>query len=78
MSKVDIYTSDTCHYCHLAKDFFDQYNIMYTEHSVSKDSEARKTLMRKGVMSVPYIVIDGEEIQGFDEDTLKQKLNIGN
>ncbi|MFZ5351144.1 MAG: glutaredoxin family protein [Bacillota bacterium] len=76
MSKVDIYTSDTCHYCHLAKDFLDKNNVDYTEHSVTKDIEARKILMKKGVMSVPYIVIDGDEIQGFDEDFLKQKLNV--
>ncbi len=76
MSDIQIYTSETCHYCHEAKEFFEKNNIDYTERSVTKDTEARKTLMKKGIMSVPFIVINGEEIQGFDEEQIKDKLNL--
>ncbi|TDT46041.1 glutaredoxin-like YruB-family protein [Fonticella tunisiensis] len=76
MAKVEIYTSDTCHFCHAAKEYFKENNIEYTEHNISKDMEARKTLMKKGYMSVPLIIIDGEEILGFDKDRIKNLLNL--
>lgn len=76
MAKVEIYTSNTCGYCHAAKEFFEANGIEYIEHNVSKDVEARKTLIKKGIMSVPLIIIDGEEIMGFDEAKIKSLLNI--
>lgn len=76
MHKIDIYTSSTCKYCHMAKDFFKKNNIDFVEHNVSEDPEARKELMKKGYMSVPVIIVDGEEILGFDQDKLKGLLNI--
>lgn len=76
MPNVDIYSSDTCTYCHLAKEFFKNNNIEYTEHNISKDMDARKTLMKKGVMSVPFIIINNEEVLGFDEEKIKTLLNL--
>lgn len=76
MKNVEIYSSDTCTYCHMAKEFFKANNVEYTEHNISKDMEARKTLMRKGIMSVPLIVIEDEEILGFDEGRIKELLNL--
>lgn len=76
MKKVDIYTSSSCVYCHEAKEFFQENNIDFTEYNISDDIEARKTLMKKGYRSVPLIVIDGEEILGFDKDEIEQKLSI--
>lgn len=74
MSKIDIYTSNECHFCHEAKDFFKEKNMEFTEHNVSKDPNARKFLMKKGVMSVPYIVIDDEEILGFDREKIQNLI----
>lgn len=71
MSKVEIYTSNDCHFCHEAKNYFQENNIDYTEHNVSSDINARKFLMKKGVMSVPFIIVDDKEILGFDKDKLQ-------
>lgn len=76
MANVEIYTSNTCTYCHAAKEFFQANNVEYTEHNISEDVEARKALMKKGIMSVPFIVINGEEILGFDEAKIKSALNL--
>lgn len=76
MAKIDIYTSDTCGYCHAAKDFFTENNVEYTEHNISKDTEARKFLIGKGIRGVPFIIVDGEEVYGFDEDILKDLLKL--
>lgn len=76
MSKVEIYTSDTCGYCHQAKDFLQSNNIDYLEYNISRDLNARKTLMRKGYMSVPLLVINGEEILGFDRERICSILGL--
>ncbi|WP_279287724.1 glutaredoxin family protein [Clostridium tyrobutyricum] len=47
MSKVDIFTSSTCQYCHAAKEFFKENNVDYVEHNITTDAEARKDLMKK-------------------------------
>lgn len=76
MKKIDIYTSSTCKYCHMAKDFFKENDIPFTEHNVSENPEARKELMKKGYMSVPVIIVDGEEMVGFDQEKLKELLGL--
>ncbi|MDW8802157.1 glutaredoxin domain-containing protein [Clostridium sp. A1-XYC3] len=76
MKKVDIYTSNTCGYCHAAMDYFQENNVEFTEHNISENAEARKELMKKGHRSVPVIVIDGEEIIGFDKERVSSLLGL--
>lgn len=76
MKKIEIYTSDTCGYCHAAKDYFNQNNVQFTEYNISSNPEARKELMKKGYRSVPLIVIDSEEILGFDKDKIDSILGL--
>ncbi|SHK17046.1 glutaredoxin family protein [Tepidibacter formicigenes] len=71
---VEIYTSNTCGYCNMAKDYFKEKNIEYIEHNVSEDPDARKKLMKMGYMSVPVIVIEGEEVLGFDRNRIDELL----
>jgi glutaredoxin 3 len=76
MNKVEIYTSDTCGYCHMAKDFFKENNIEYIEYNISEDSEAKKALIKKGYRSVPVININGEEMIGFDKEKVVSILGL--
>lgn len=71
---VIIYTSNTCGYCHTAKDYLDNLGVEYNERNVSTDMDARKELMQKGFMGVPVILIDDEVIQGFDKARIDQLL----
>lgn len=74
MKKVIVYTSDTCKYCHLAKDYLNENNIEFEEKNVSSDLDHRKELMKKGFMGVPVIIVDDEVIQGFDKEKLEALL----
>lgn len=75
--KITIYTTPTCHFCHMAKDFFNENNIKYAEKDVSTDLEARKEAVEKsGQMGVPIIEIDGQIIVGFNEPMLRELLNL--
>lgn len=72
---VTIYTSNTCPYCVSAKEYFQEKGISYTEKNIQTDSEARKELMSKGHMGVPVIVIDGEEVVGFNKSKIDELLS---
>ena len=49
--------------------------VDYTEKNIQTDKEARKELMNMGHMGVPVILIDGEEIVGFDKTKIDQLLS---
>ena len=78
MKKIQIYTSPTCHYCHMAKDFFTGNAIPYEEFDVMTDVAKRQEMIEKsGQMGVPVIVIGDDEIMvGFDEKHLKSILGL--
>ncbi len=75
--EVTIYTTPTCHFCHMAKDYFAEKNVEYTEHDVSTNLEARQEMMSKsGQMGVPQIVIGEELVVGFDRPRIDQLLGL--
>ena len=75
MSKVSIYTTPTCSYCHMAKSYFSQNNIEYKEYDVSKDQDKAHEMVHKtGQMGVPVIVIGNEVIVGFDKQGIEMTL----
>ena len=77
MPKVTIYSTPTCHFCHMAKIFFKENNIAYTEHNVAADLAKRKEMIEKsGQMGVPVILIDNNLIVGFDKPKIVQLLGL--
>jgi glutaredoxin-like YruB-family protein len=76
LKKVEIYTSKSCSYCHAAKEFLSQNNISFTEYDITQDAQARRELMKKGYRSVPLIIIENEEISGFDKEKLLSILKL--
>lgn len=77
MVTVTIYTTPTCVYCKMTKEFFKEHNVQYIEKDVASDAAAREEMMRKsGQMGVPVIDIDGELVVGFDKDRLSELLKI--
>ena len=74
---VSIYSTPTCHFCHLAMDFFNEHGIAYTEYDVAADIKKRKEMVDKsGQMGVPVIDVDGKIMVGFNEDSLAKALGI--
>ena len=75
---VKIYTTPTCTYCKMAKEFFDENNVRYENVDVTQDEVARNEMVEKsGQMGVPVIDIDGEIVVGFNKDKLAELLGIG-
>ena len=77
MKKVIIYSTPTCHFCHLAKDYFNENKVVFEEKNVLTDLAARQEMMSKsGQMGVPVIDIEGKIIVGFDQQTIDSELGI--
>jgi glutaredoxin 3 len=77
MKKVTIYSTPSCHFCHMAKEFFKEKSIAYTEHDVASDMAARKEMVEaSGQMGVPVIVIDNDLIVGFNKPVISQLLGV--
>lgn len=74
--KVTVFTSATCGYCTLVKDYLNENRIQFEEKNVSTNPDARKELMAKGFMGVPVIYIGDEIIKGFDKSVIDNLLGL--
>ncbi len=75
---VTIYTTPSCHFCGMSKDFFKANGVAYTEVDVAADQEKRAEMIDKsGQMGVPVIMIGEEMVVGFDKRRLSELLGIG-
>jgi glutaredoxin 3 len=78
MVKVTVYSTDTCPWCHKAKDFLVQHKVKFVDKNVAEDDAARDEMVEKtGQMGVPVIIIEGHEpIVGFDAEAIKSALKL--
>lgn len=77
MKDITIYSTPSCTFCNLAKDFFKENDIAYTEYNVAEDEEKRSEMVEKsGQMGVPVIFIGEEMVIGFNEDQVKKILEM--
>ncbi|OGM28255.1 hypothetical protein A2801_04300 [Candidatus Woesebacteria bacterium RIFCSPHIGHO2_01_FULL_41_10] len=80
---VILYTTVTCPYCRMLKDYLSEKGIAYTEKYVDQDTAARDEMMERsgGFLGVPFTVIDtgsGEPVSiiGFDKKRINSALGI--
>ena len=83
MATVKVYSTPTCMYCNLLKDFLTEKGVEFEHVDVAADAEARDYIVEKsGQMGVPVteIMKDGEEesvvIVGFDESAISEALEL--
>lgn len=74
---VTIYSTPTCHFCQMAKEFFAEKGIEFTNYDVASDAAKRAEMIQlTGQLGVPVIVINGEAMVGFSRERLAQKLGV--
>jgi len=74
---VKIFTTPTCAYCKMAKEFFKQNNIQYEELDVTQNAQARDEMINKsGQMGVPVIFVGDDIVVGFDRPRLSELLGV--
>lgn len=77
MKKVAIYTTPTCGYCRMAKEFFKQNNVAYSEYDVGADTDKRNEMVEMtGQMGVPVITIDDNVVVGFNQSKIAELLGV--
>jgi glutaredoxin 3 len=75
MTKVKVYSTPTCPYCTMAKDFLKDLDVEFEDIDVAEDHEAAKEMVEKsGQMGVPVIVIGDEVIVGFNKPAIEKAL----
>ncbi len=68
MTTVKVYSTPTCPWCTVAKNYLKSKNIQYEDLDVSRDRDAAAEMVRKsGQRGVPVIEINGKIIVGFDQ-----------
>ncbi|MDA3835270.1 MAG: glutaredoxin domain-containing protein [Spirochaetales bacterium] len=72
---VASYTTPSCGYCKLAKDWFKKNNIPFTEYNVAQDmSRAQEMVKKSGQMGVPVVDVNGKVVVGFNKPAIEKAL----
>lgn len=67
-SKITIYTKDNCPYCVQAKNLLEAKGKEYKEINIGRDIRRDDFMsLFPSVKTVPHIIINGDEIGGFDK-----------
>lgn len=74
-TKITMYTTPTCAFCHMAKEYFKAKGIAFEAKDVTLDAQAYHELLDKShQLGVPVIDIDGMIIIGFDRPRIDLAL----
>lgn len=80
---ITIYSTTTCPYCKMLKDYFVEKNITFSEKLVDIDDTAREEMMANsgGFLGVPFTTITldtgkKETVLGFDKGKINSLLSI--
>lgn len=72
---IKIYSTPTCPYCKMAREFFNSKKLKFVDYDVASDSAKREEMIEKsGQMGVPVIDIDGQIIIGFDKQEIEKVI----
>jgi len=75
--EVKVYSTPTCMYCKLVKEFLSDKGVEYKEIDVSEDTEKMSYIVEAtGQMGVPVIEIGEYMIVGFDQDKITELLKL--
>ncbi len=75
MKKVLVYSTQSCPYCTMVKDFLKDKKIDFEDIDVGTDHDKAEEMVKKsGQMGVPVIDIEGEIIIGFNKEKIEEAL----
>jgi glutaredoxin 3 len=74
---IEIYSTPSCHFCHMAKEWLTAKGMPYTDYNVAADMDKRKEMVEiTGQLGVPVIKIENDVMIGFNPDKMAQLLGI--
>lgn len=74
---INIYSTPSCPYCHMVKDYLKSKNIEFNDYNVAEDQKkAQEMVQKSGQMGVPVIEIENNILVGFDKPEIDRLLNL--
>ena len=75
--RVIVFSTPTCSFCNMAKQYFRQKGIKFKDVDVSRDPTAARDMVRRsGQQGVPVIDIGGRVVVGFDRVKIDRYLSL--
>lgn len=75
--KIEIYSTQTCHFCNLAKEWFKEKGLEYINYDVGVDLDKRKEMVEMtGQLGVPVIKVEENVIIGFNPNKISEVLEL--
>ena len=73
---ITIYTSPACHWCRVAKRYFEERGLDYREVDIISDGRARQEMVRMtGQYGVPVIRVGERAMTGWDKAEFERLLH---
>lgn len=74
---VKVYSTPTCPYCKLTKEFLTEQKVSFTDINVADNPTAANEMVKlSGQMGVPVIDVDSKIIVGWNKGALEEALGI--
>lgn len=75
MADITVYTTPTCGYCKMLKQYLQSQSLEYDERDIVSDESAYEEVLQKSEqIGVPVIDIRGEIIVGFNKGKIESVL----
>jgi glutaredoxin-like YruB-family protein len=75
--RVIVFSTPTCSFCNMAKQYFRQKGVKFKDVDVSRDPAAARDMVRRsGQQGVPVIDIGGKIVVGFDRVRIDKYLSL--
>lgn len=75
--RVILFSTPSCSYCQMTKQYFRQKGIRFKDVDVSRDPVAARDMVRRsGQQGVPVIDIGGRIVIGFDRVKIDKYLSL--
>jgi glutaredoxin-like YruB-family protein len=73
--KINVYSTPTCPYCKLVKDYLREKQLPFEEIDVAANGEAAKEMVKiSGQMGVPVVDVNGQIIVGWNKQALEDVI----
>ena len=77
MTKVRVFSTKTCPYCYMLKDYLKQHKVSFEDIMVDSDYNGAMEMIRiSGQRGVPVADINGTVVVGFDQARINSLLGI--
>ncbi len=75
--KIKVYSTPTCPYCNVLKNFLTEKGIEFENVDLSQNEEAQKYILEKtGKLAVPVTEIGNTFVVGFDKAKIIELLDL--